>query len=178
MNCQTVRLNQLTEELHQVKATNSQLQSERGQLREILIGEVEKELAAARTTATRAQQEAAEVKAQAAAEVARLQAELKATKIDAAEELESLHQKIKEAIIKKDTNIAEMLRRHEKEVRELKSRLSAQTAATAKNNSYASMMSRGSKTQSSQSNTVGSGVRRGGTAVGKARGAPFRKYIY
>nr|CDS32621.1 5 azacytidine induced protein 1 [Hymenolepis microstoma] len=176
MNCQTVRLNQLTEELHQVKATNGQLQSERAQLREILIREVEKELTTARTTASRAQQEAAEVKAQAASEVARLQAELNATKRDAAEELESLHQKIKEAIVKKDTNIAEMLRRHEKEVAELKSRLNAQTTATAKHNSYASIMNRELRAPGVQSNTAGNGARRGGTAAGKSRGASFRKY--
>lgn len=93
MNCQTVRLNQLTEELHQVQATNDQFKSERAQLREVLMCEIEKELAAAKATATRAQRDAEEVKAQAASEVARLRAELNATKRDAAEELESLHQK-------------------------------------------------------------------------------------
>ncbi|VDL11681.1 unnamed protein product [Hymenolepis diminuta] len=176
MNCQTVRLNQLTEELHQVQATNNQFKSERAQLREVLMCEIEKELASAKATATRAQREAAEVKAQAASEVARLRAELDATKIDAAEELESLHQKIKEAIVKKDANIAELIRRHEREVRELKTKLNAQTTSNANHNSYSSMMNRESKEPDSQSNTVGNCVRRGVTAAGKTRGTSFRRY--
>lgn len=93
MSCQTVRMTHLTEELCQIRAKNDQLNSEREQLREVLTREIEVELAVARASATRAQCEAAETRAQAASKVARLQAELNATKRGAAEELESLHQK-------------------------------------------------------------------------------------
>ncbi|KAM3187971.1 hypothetical protein ACTXT7_001206 [Hymenolepis weldensis] len=83
---------------------------------------------------------------------------------------------IKEAIVKKDANIAELMRRQEKEVRELKAKLNAQTTSNANHNSYSSMMNRESKEPDSQSNTVGNCVRRGATTAGKTRGASFRRY--
>ncbi|EUB62917.1 5-azacytidine-induced protein [Echinococcus granulosus] len=115
VNCQKVRLAQVEEEARQTRATNERLMGEREQLREVVAREVAEEIAAAGAKAGQAQRELAEVRAQASAEVARLQAELTAAKLDAADELESVHQRIKEAIVKKDENIKELVRRHEKQ---------------------------------------------------------------
>ncbi|KAM7542572.1 hypothetical protein Aperf_G00000007747 [Anoplocephala perfoliata] len=176
MSCQTVRMTQLAEELRQVQAKNDQLNGEREQLREVLTREVEVELAEARASATRAQCEAAEMKAQAASKVARLQTELNASKRDAAEELESLHQKykllwrrIKEAIVKKDMKIAELVRRHEKEVRELRAVLN--TRATFTSNNASTMDGESGGAVGSGSNTSAC-VRRGmaKTRVAASRG--------
>nr|CDS18957.1 5 azacytidine induced protein 1 [Echinococcus granulosus] len=123
VNCQKVRLAQVEEEARQTRATNERLMGEREQLREVVAREVAEEIAAAGAKAGQAQRELAEVRAQASAEVARLQAELTAAKLDAADELESVHQRIKEAIVKKDENIKELVRRHEKQVRELTTQL-------------------------------------------------------
>ncbi|KAL5963257.1 hypothetical protein TSMEX_008985 [Taenia solium] len=123
LNCQKVRLAQVEEEARQTRETNERLMGERERLRDVVAGEVAEEIADARAKVGQAQRELAEVRAQASAEVARLQAELTATRRDAADELESVHQRIKEAIVMKDENIKVLVRRHEKQVRELTTQL-------------------------------------------------------
>uniref|UniRef100_A0A5K3EGU9 Myosin_tail_1 domain-containing protein n=1 Tax=Mesocestoides corti TaxID=53468 RepID=A0A5K3EGU9_MESCO len=129
------RIRQLEGELKELRSVNEKLTGERECLKEVVRQELMDQLVESEAQVSQMQRELAQTRAQANAEVSKMQSQLGAVKRATADGLQSLHERIKEAITKKNENIKEIIRLHEKEIEDLKTQLAIWKNRSAQNKS-------------------------------------------